>query len=274
MKYYDGHLHIMTKINDFSPLYKNLTEAGIGGGIILSHPPERFGLSQFDLSAAKRLKNLILCTTGHKELHPFFWIDPLDSEAADQVKMAVEMGISGFKVICDHFYPGDPAAMKIFRLIADKGKPILFHSGILWDGMASSKYNRPAEFEDLIYVEGLKFALAHISWPWCDELIALYGKFQAAGKRGLEMFIDTTPGTPPIYRKEALTKLYTVGYDIERNIFFGTDNLALEYDVTKAQEWTNRDKTILAELEVSIEDREGYFSGNLKRFLKDDSPCL
>lgn len=75
----------------------------------------------------------------------------------------------------------------------------------------SSQYNRPSEFEPLLEINGLKFSLAHISWPWCDELIAVYGKFLNAyagnPDHSVEMFIDITPGTPPIYRQEVLTKL-------------------------------------------------------------------
>ena len=99
----------------------------------------------------------------------------------------------------------------------------------------SSPFNRPAEFEALLAVKGLTFCLAHIGWPWCDEMIAVYGnsstrtlKHADAG----EMFIDLTPGTPPIYRKEALTKLFTVGYDIEDNVIFGTDCTADDYNVS------------------------------------------
>ena len=71
----------------------------------------------------------------------------------------------------------------------------------------------------------MRFSLAHISWPWCDELIAAYGKIlnasaSRADYRG-EMFVDITPGTPTIYRREALTKLFTVGYDIQDNVIFG-----------------------------------------------------
>ena len=77
---------------------------------------------------------------------------------------------------------------------------------------------------------GLRFALAHVSWPWVDECLAVYGKFLNALTRrrelSVEMFIDTTPGTPRIYRQEVLTKLMTIGYDVEHNILFGTDCVA------------------------------------------------
>ena len=73
-----------------------------------------------------------------------------------------------------------------------------------------------------------------MSWPWCDEMIAVYGKSQAVrsmrSRPAAEMFIDTTPGTPVIYRREALTKMFTVGYAVEHNIFFGGDCRAQTYN--------------------------------------------
>ena len=148
----------------------------------------------------------------------------------------------------------------------------MFHSGILWDGKPSSKYNRPVNFEVLLEVNNLRFSLAHISWPWVDELIAVYGKFETAYKinpnTSCEMFIDTTPGTPKIYREDALTKLYTVGYDIENNIFFGTDNVVEDYNLEWANYWINRDREILKSLSISKENINKMFSDNIKRFLK------
>lgn len=39
-----------------------------------------------------------------------------------------------------------------------------------------------------------------------------------------------TLGTHKIYREELLTKLFSVGYDVENNIMFGTDSLLTEYN--------------------------------------------
>ena len=185
--------------------------------------------------------------------------------------MAVDGGAKGFKIICGHHYPGDERAMPVLRRIAAAKRPVLFHSGILWDGKPSSRFNRPAEFEALLEVDGLKFALAHISWPWCDECVAVYGKFLNAYSRrpdlSVEMFIDLTPGTPPIYRKEALAKLLTVGYDIENNLIFGTDCCANDYNVAWTKKWHVRDRGIYHKLHVPRPAVRNIFGGNLRRFL-------
>lgn len=159
----------------------------------------------------------------------------------------------------------------MYKAIAELDKPILFHSGILWDGAFSSIYNRPAGFEVLLGIKGLRFALAHISWPWYDECIAVYGKFLHARRGGYgvscEMFIDVTPGTPSIYRKDALTKLLKTGYPVENNILFGSDNYIDNYYIHATANTIHNDNLIYDELEINQEIRNCIFSGNLKRFL-------
>lgn len=271
----DCHVHIKSdnvKKNDFRTALGN---GGADGAVVFSLPPENFFVSGHKYSSAERLDNVLNWCRGEKDLFPFFWLDPLSENAAWEVGQACRRGIMGFKVICDRFYPSDRKAMEIFKLIASSGKPVLFHSGILWDGKVSSKYNRPMEFECLLDVPGLRFALAHISWPWCDELIALYGKFLNAmalnpGKAS-EMFIDTTPGTPVIYREEALRKLYTVGYDVENNVIFGSDSYADSYNVNWVADWQSRDRSILESIGLDEKQIEKYLGENLRRFVSEDA---
>jgi len=265
----DGHIHIRAGQEDPSVLRPALEKAGVDGGVVISLPPRSFGWGTG--AAAERLDDLFRWTGSGTDLFPFFWIDPIEPDAAEQVGLAVQRGVSGFKVICDRFYPGDGRAIGVFRQIAAEGKPILFHSGILWDGKPSGKYNPPVEFEALIEVAGLRFALAHLSWPWCDECIAVYGKFLNAQSRrrnfSVEMFIDVTPGTPPIYRRDALTKLFAVGYHVENNVLFGTDCCANDYNDAWAREWIDRDNAIYKDLGLSTETLEGVFGANLRRFI-------
>ena len=204
----DGHIHLMGDDPATAGFLAELQGAGVSGGALISQPPASFDRSgeRGAPSPAARLQHMLAWCALGPNLYPLFWIDPLEFDALDQVKMAVAGGVAGFKVICDHFPPSHPAALATFRAIAAAGRPILFHSGILWDGKPSSEYNRPAGFEALLDVPGLRFTLAHIGWPWCDEFIAVYGKFlNALGHRrssGVEMFVDITPGTPPAYRRQ------------------------------------------------------------------------
>ena len=102
-----------------------------------------------------------------------------------------------------------------------------------------------------------------------DECIAVYGKFASARRSGssAELFIDTTPGTPRIYRREALTKIFTVGYDVANNVIFGSDCTAGRYNFDSANMWLVRDREILEDLEVGEEVIENVFANNVRRFV-------
>jgi len=265
----DGHVHIDAGAVAQKRLLDEMRKAGVDGACLMSLPPSDAR------RASDRIGNVLSWTKGRKELYPFFWIDPTAEDAARQVEQAVISGVVGFKVICSKHAPDDPRAMATYHAIAERGKPILFHSGILWDGRPSSAFNRPAAFECLLEVPRLRFSLAHMSWPWLDECVAVYGKFLRATisqpEEAPEMFVDLTPGTPPIYREEALTKLFTVGYDVADNVIFGTDTVTSGYNVRWSREWQVQDEAIMNRLRVGSDVVAKVFGGNLLRWL-DGTP--
>ncbi|MDD5596894.1 MAG: amidohydrolase family protein [Victivallaceae bacterium] len=274
----DSHVHTKEKVIKIGDFRKKLYGAGMTGAVILSLPPATFFTAGQKYPFIQRLNNILEWCKDEKDFYPFFWLDPLEEDALKQIEVCCKQGICGFKIICDRFPPSHATATEVFRCIAAKGKPILFHSGILWDGKVSSKYNHPLEFECLLEIPKLRFVLAHVSWPWCDELIAIYGKFLNAlalnPQNSAEMFIDTTPGTPVIYRKEVLEKLYKVGYDLENNIMFGSDSYADEYNCQWVEEWIARDKEILSSSGLSDTQIDKYFGSNARRFLGIDKFVL
>jgi predicted TIM-barrel fold metal-dependent hydrolase len=268
---FDTHIHIRDNAINRPALEQKLADAGMEGGVLLSLRPASFVDDPFWYSFEERLDHVLRYCEGNPNLYPFFWVDPTERSAVKQVEEAARRGVAGFKIICNHFYPGDPRAMPVYHAMACHNKPLLFHSGILWDGAPSAAFNHPGGFESLLPVSGLRFMLAHVSWPWCDECIAVYGKFQNAyssgGVNNSEMFIDLTPGTPPVFRRDVITKLFTVGYDIEDNLVFGTDCNTGDYNVAWTKEWVERDTALMNELGVSAATQEKVFSGNLMRFL-------
>ena len=247
----DSHIHIMNmnppQPDSLEPLFSQL---GLTGGVLISAPPACFTREKPGLSDAQgRLDRVLACCGGRPDRFPFFWIDPLEMTAADQVAAAVKAGIAGFKIICSQAEPGHPAVLDTARRIAASGRPLLFHSGILWDGQDSSRYNRPAGFEALLHIPQLRFALAHASWPWIDECLAVFGKFLQARRQApqdcAEMFIDLTPGTPKLYREELYRKLLGIGYPLLDHILFGTDGLADTYEPQWAADWLALDRRLL-----------------------------
>jgi predicted TIM-barrel fold metal-dependent hydrolase len=225
---------------------------GFDGGIIFSQSPGR-GLREAP-SAEKRIDAVLKICDGQKYLFPFFFIDPTEPDALEQVELAESKGILGFKVICSTHFPCDDRAMPVYRKIAEINKPVMFHSGILYDGRnASGNFNRPCNFEGLLSVDGLRFSLAHVSWPWTDECIAVYGKFNNALSHSKdsspagEMFIDLTPGTPLPYRKPMYERLLFSGYNIKKNLIYGIDCNLSPYSSGYAKQILETDENIFDE---------------------------
>jgi predicted TIM-barrel fold metal-dependent hydrolase len=269
MKKYDMHVHAQNTPATPEKLIEKLEKSGMYGCNIFSSRPIEAD-ARLGMNFCNRIEQLHQWTDNHRDrLFPVLWIHPDEKNIKKKIRTAVNEGAEAFKVICTNFYPYEKKCMRMLEAIADEGKPVIFHSGILWNGAESSKYNRPLNFERLIEIDGLRFSLGHCSWPWVDECIALYGKFLngTTSGRNTEMFFDLTPGTPTIYREELLTKLFTVGYDVPDNIIFGTDNRADSYNSDWAEKWLKTDGSIYDKLGVSDNIRKKIYSDNLLRFL-------
>lgn len=276
MKIFDMHIHARNTEANPEALLNNMQKAGVWGGCIFSNRPELSGAREGMVYAngtsfEKRLKEVMEWTKGYEDrLFPILWIHPDEENIIENIHKAVETGIAGFKMICNEYYVYEEKSMKILREIAKLQKPVFFHSGILWGGeVASSKYNRPLNWEAIMGIEGLKFSMGHSSWPWIDECIAMYGKFMNSLKyrNTAEMFFDLTPGTPRIYREELLTKLYTIGYDVGNNVMYGTDTYADNYNYEWTSSWLEKDTEILNKLGVSKANLQLLYHDNLLRFL-------
>lgn len=268
----DGHVHMMGKarMDDLTRegFISRMKEADCRGSVVFSVPPRTFS-TEYDFTSEEKLAGVMELSEKAPGVIPFYFVDPLERDAVEQVDLAVKAGIAGFKIMCIDAPPGEPKAMEVYRRIAHHGKPVLFHSGILWNGKPSSEFNRPALFEQLMNVDGLRFALAHVSWPWYDECMAVFGKFQQQGRNqnGGGMYIDLTPGTPEIYRTEVLTKLFTIGYEVEDRVLFGSDCFAEDYDVEWVRKWRETDRRIYDGLGLPAEQVDRLEEKNLLRFL-------
>lgn len=158
-------------------------------------------------------------------LYGLAWIEPLHKTPLSLLDWVVgDLKYKGFKMIPNNWYPCDELILKYCARMAALRAPCLFHSGILYFETFSSRFCRPAYYEALLKVPRFRFALAHISWPWTDECLALFGQARSAKNAGYstaEMFIDITPGTPSDYRENALRHLLNFG--AEDFMIYGTD---------------------------------------------------
>ena len=269
MKIFDMHIHAESTPPCPEKLLGNMAKAGVYGGCVFSTPPKEQGMAP-SLDFEDRLAEALSWCKGYEDrLFPVLWVHPEEKDILSKVEIAAKAGIVAFKMICADYYIYEERPMALLRKIASLGKPVIFHSGILWDGNVSSAYNRPLNFEALLGIEGIRFSMGHCSWPWIDECIAMYGKFLNARTTGkhVEMFFDITPGTPKIYREELFRKLYELGYNVGDNVMFGLDSSADAWSEKWAAEWLKTDGAIMDELGISLENREKLYEKNLLRFL-------
>ena len=103
----DGHIHILNGAVNKEDLDKKLKAAGVDGGILLSLKPGACDSEGNVYTYVERLENLFSWIGDSELLYPFFWIDPTEKNALEQVELAKSYGVYGFKIICNHFYPGD-----------------------------------------------------------------------------------------------------------------------------------------------------------------------
>ena len=289
---YDEHIHIYQD-GAVKPeaLAARIAEAGLAGGCVFSREAPEPRLSNTTcLTPEQIVDNVIEWCSASPTLYPFYWIDPSRPDAVDLVDMAVEKGVYGFKVIRNNGYPCDGPALDCYRRMAYWNKPLTFHSGILYDGMPSSEYFRPVAFEGLLRAPGLRFALAHISWPWCDECIAMAGKMHDASRRlrlkrsgatareqGAEpdvarMFVDATPGAHDLWRRDAFARIYGTCFRkvINRRLMFGTDCSAHDYRVPYSRKYQDLDDGFLREHQATAEEIDAYYRTTLQAYLFGD----
>ncbi|MBQ9922685.1 MAG: hypothetical protein IJO52_10890, partial [Clostridia bacterium] len=257
MKIYDVHIHAEgTGAPQPSKLIENLEKAGVYGGNVISvRPEESYG--RIKMNYEDRMKNVLAWTKGYEDrLFPVLWMHPREKDIIDKIKDASERGIRAFKMICDNYYVYEDMSMKVIEAVAKTKKPLMFHSGILWIGNAvAGEYNKPIHWEHLLNMPGLRFSMAHCSWPWYDECIALYGRMMAAYRTSPsgapEMYFDLTPGTPEIYREDLFSKLFRIGYDVPHNTMFGADMSAEEYDSEYTKGWLALDNSLYDKLGIA-----------------------
>jgi len=219
-------------VEDATAILDAMDRNGVERLIVLSR-------NEFDSLEVTR-KNLEdtrrFCDQARDRLTPLAWVQPLMPGMHQLAKEALhDMRFAGFKIIPNAWHACEERLEPWWELMDELGAPILFHTGILYMKNLMSRFCRPVYLEKLAQYPRIKFAMAHISWPWCEECLALMGQMRAVRARegkadGWQSYIDITPGAPPHIRKQALANAIDFcGLD---RLMFGSDDAvpgSLEY---------------------------------------------
>jgi predicted TIM-barrel fold metal-dependent hydrolase len=242
-------------IADATPILKAMDANGIERMLIMSQG-ERVSLeaTRANVEAAKAL-----CDQARDRLTPLAWVNPTINGMGDLAKAALgDMKFGGIKIIPDHWFIHDECLEPWWELMNELAAPILFHTGILYGHEDCSRFCRPVYLEKLLHYPKIRFAMAHISWPWCEECLAVMGRMRAAGNPQWQSYIDITPGTPRHIRKQAIAN--AIDYCGPDRIMWGTDN-TLPGDLSGQKRTLASDRAILDELGLDAQQQERIFSG-------------
>jgi predicted TIM-barrel fold metal-dependent hydrolase len=254
----DAHLHC-TGREDADGVLHSLDEADIDIGVLLA-PFLDNGYTMHDADSLRQANaHLARLVHGHADrLVGFAVLNPSLPGVVDDLQRAVDAGLRGIKMVPSGWYPYDDKVQPLFAKAAELKLPLLFHSGIFIDGR-SGRFCRPTFFEALRDHPGVRVTLAHLSWPWTDEAIAvgLIDLIHGVPPEQRLFRFDLSFGPPPPYRLEALRRaLEVLGPDC---LQFGSDCFlpCPGAQIAERRGWL---VDLLDELNVSAEDCERLFA--------------
>jgi predicted TIM-barrel fold metal-dependent hydrolase len=258
MRIVDCHVHVR-KLDDAAGLLRQMDGNGVKRMLLLSEC-ER-------VSAAKTAENIEalhrFAQADRARLSCLAWINPTIPGAAGLAERALtDLGYSGIKIIPDHWYAYEPRLEPFWEKMDSLRASILFHTGTLWGFEDGSRFCHPEYLEKLIGYPSIRFAMAHISWPWCEECLAVMGRMKAArnySKEGWQSYIDLTPGTPRHIRKQAIANAISFCGDAD-HIMWGSDSTTGD-NLNYQKQIIDGDLAIFRELGISAAQQERIFAG-------------
>ena len=158
-------------------------------------------------------------------LIPFASLDPWKGRAAARHarRLAAEHGVRGFKFhpSLQAFHPNDRIAYPLYEVIEELGLPALFHTGqtgigarVAGGGGIRLKYSNPLDVDDVAAdFPGLPIILAHPSFPWQDEALAV-----ATHKPNVH--IDLSGWSPKYFPPQLVRYANTL---LRHKVLFGSD---------------------------------------------------
>jgi predicted TIM-barrel fold metal-dependent hydrolase len=158
-------------------------------------------------------------------LIPFASIDPHKGRrGVDEARRLIaEHGVRGFKFHpnVQAFFPNDRMVYPLYEAIEEAGLPALFHtgqsgvgSGLPGGGGVRLKYSNPMHVDDVaVDFPELTIVLAHPSFPWQDEAIAV-------AMHKPQVYIDLSGWSPKYFPPQLVHHANTLLRD---RVLFGSD---------------------------------------------------
>jgi len=253
----DCHIHARGEA-DTEAVLKQMDANGVDRILVCSEP-ERVSLvkTRQNLLRTKRLFDGAVERIGG-----LAWVAPTIPGIKGLAEEALcDMGYVGIKIIPDHWYAHEERLEPFWEKMDGLRASILFHTGILYGNDDCSRFCRPLYLEKLVHYPHVRFAMAHISWPWCEECLAVMGRMRAAVRDDVDRwqsYVDLTPGTPRHIRKQAVAN--AIDFCGPERIMFGTDG-AVPDGLSRQPEHIRRDLAIFDEIGLDDRHKERIMAG-------------
>ena len=221
---YFGARNAHPPISDMAEYYRSRRMAAVvftvDAEAATGHPPIR----SEEVAAA--------CAEHADVLIPFGSVDPWRGRAGVRLarRLVEEHGVRGFKFhpSLQAFHPNDRLAYPLYEVIEELGVPALFHTGqtgigagVRGGGGIRLKYSNPLAVDDVAAdFPDLRIILAHPSFPWQDEALAV-----ATHKPNV--YIDLSGGSPKYFPPQLVRYANTL---LKRKVLFGSDYPVIEPD--------------------------------------------
>ncbi len=187
-----------------------------------------FTVDSESFTGQKRVPNEEIAAVANANpdvLIPFASIDPHKGRrGVDEARRLIaDHGVRGFKFHpnVQGFFPDDRMAYPLYEVIEEAGLPAHFHTGqsgvgtgLPGGGGIRLKYSNPIHVDDVaVDFPHLKIVLAHPSFPWQDEALAV-----AVHKP--QVYIDLSGWSPKYFPPQLIHHANTLLRD---RVLFGTD---------------------------------------------------
>jgi len=257
MRIVDCHVHV-TGVVDAKAVVEAMDRNGLARMMVLSETERvSLGKTRRNLLATKKLFE-----AAPDRMSGLAWVNPTIPGMAGLAEEAItDLGFAGLKIIPDHWYAWEERLEPFWERMNQLKAHILFHTGILYGYDDGSRFCQPLWLEKLLHYPNIHFAMAHVSWPWCEECLAVMGRFgSAAHEAGTawQSYIDLTPGTPNHIRKLAVGN--AVDFAKPERILWGSDS-TIPSDLKYQKEYLDIYLKLFDELGLTKKQQERIFSG-------------
>lgn len=158
-------------------------------------------------------------------LIPFASIDPARGRAGVQEahRLVRQAGVRGFKLHpnVQEFFPNDRVAYPLYEACQELGVPVVLHTGLTGvggglpgGGGVRLKYSNPMAVDDVaVDFPELTIILAHPSFPWQDEALAI-------ATHKANVYIDLSGWSPKYFPEQLVQYANTL---LKDKVLFGSD---------------------------------------------------